>query len=300
MKVIVNVLCFFIVGCSYKAPDSINTALAAARFEPLHSNLSIGKLAEEKTASAAKKLASVYFQKADEEIKPSNPGHTNHLQEEAYVGKVKAVIHNFCSPMLDDCESFVVLKYLDQILQVYITFPSFQQFSKNEIAKIGDFIAIDSNTGGSCFDCDGIDVFKLENEKILSLGYFSAIEDEYLIGTYTDLAGNKLTSSAETPAWGLYYTEHKGQITLDADKTCNRSKGSVNYSEKKNVLLSVINSKKDKKSKKIKEDASGEVESLILSVLSFAKWCGWDKELVDVAAKIKEAAVITDYNKIQS
>lgn len=260
MKFLVIVLCCLIVGCSLNAPDSANTAVPVAQ-----------------------------------EVKPANPEHTNHLQEVTYVGKVKAIIHNFCTPMLDDCEPSVELIYRNRITQVDPDWPRMSglQLSKNEISQNGKFIVIESWTGGNCGHCSGIDVFKLENEEILSLGYFSEIRNGFLVTGYRDLEQNELTSPANAPFWWLYYTENKGQISLDTDKTCNISKNNIDYSKKKNALLGLINSKNSN------EDSLGEVESLILSVLSFAKWCGWDKESVEIAAKIKESGILTNHYKIQ-
>ena len=234
----------------------------------------------------------------DDKVRSDNPSLTNHLQEEIYVGRIKTTIHNFCSPMLDECESWVTLKYHDQIIKKRIAYPG--KLSKNEISQKGKYIAVESATGGNCFDCQGTYVFKLENEKILLLGYFDKIENDFLVSSYTDLEMNELTGHVDAPYWNVYYTESKGNLIIDIPKTCNIIDVKNNYRNNKKLLINEIILRKNKPAKKSIPNSYDEIYSLILSVLSFSKWCGWEEESLEIASKIKNSYVLTDYEKIQS
>jgi hypothetical protein len=226
----------------------------------------------------------------NDNVKAENSKLTNHLQDEMYLGEIKIIIHNFCSPMLDECEHWVVFKYKNQILKQKVDYLTSSQLSKNEISKKGEFITIDFATGGNCYECSGIYVFKVINQELLFLGIFDNIEGDFLVSSYTDLASNSITGHADVPSWSVYYKLNGYNLVLDANKACDLTH-SGRYIEDKNNLLKKIN---------IKNNADNEIYSLILSVLSFYKWCGFENESLDIASKIKESHLSLDYDKVQT
>lgn len=225
----------------------------------------------------------------------SEPELSTHLQEEFFIEQVKINIHNFCTPILDQCESWIVLQNDNNIIKKEIFHAGTEQLSKNEIIKQGNFIYIPSWTGGNCIDCDGINVFSLNNNFNISyIGYFNRIEANYLVGYYSNLETNEITSHADAPVWNIYYNfnDKDNSLIMDFKKTCEPK--NTDFSKNKKQLNDEI--KKIKINKKNKES---NIYVLLLNIMSFYKWCGYTKEYIQIASMLKNIYIFLDYDKMQ-
>lgn len=234
---------------------------------------------------------------ANNTVKASDPTLTTHLQEELSIGLVKVSIHNFCTPMLDICESWVVLNYGVQAIKKLIPWMRSQKLSKDDISQNGKFIAINSTVGGNCVSCDGINVFKLEDERLISLGYFNEIEGEFLVGLYDVLQNNGLVPRAGSPFWPIYYKDVGSQIILDLEKTCNFSSYRHDYDMRKELLIKDL-SRPNNKIKKTNDDTDNlTIYASMLSVLSFSRWCGLENDYLTLVSIINKSRLL-DFDKL--
>lgn len=227
-------------------------------------------------------------QNSVQEIKPFDSKLTTHLQEEVNIGLVKINIYNFCLPMLDRCESWVVLNYRGQTLKKERM--DVHRLTKEDISQKGDFITVKTSTGGNCFACDGFYVFKIENDRLYLLGYFIDIDKNYLVGIYDVLEINDITYHIESPSWAIYYKNKEGSISLDYNKTCDLSSNRQKYEKDKVVLLTGL---------KTEKNSSNINNGLLLFVLSYSKWCGLKGDYLEVVTSIKESGLF-DYKKIDN
>jgi hypothetical protein len=192
--------------------------------------------------------------------------------------------------MLDECEHFVVLKYKNNILKHHTRYPSDFQFPKDGIKQDGNYITVESASKGNCRDCIGIDVFKIKNDKILSIGYFLGIEGNFLVSLYTELETNNITSHATSPIWTVYYKENDGKLILDTNKTCNNF--DEGYIENKNNLFKEIRLR-EKSGKTMLDEI--EIYDSVLSILSYSKWCGFENESLEIVTKIRDSGLSFNY-----
>lgn len=224
-------------------------------------------------------------------VNPSDLRNTSHLQEETSIGLVKITAHNFCQPEpnLGRCETWITLRYKNMVIKKETLSNS---VSIKDVSKNGKFITVESNTGGNCINCSGVHAFKLENEKLMSLGYFNKIENDFLISSYANLEFNGLTAHVNSPSWDLYYKDFGDKIILDLEKTCNEDKFA--YDKEKTAILREINNLKIAPSNKKNKDIYGS----LLSVLSFSKWCGFENDFSNILSSVNKNPDIFSNEKI--
>lgn len=216
-------------------------------------------------------------------------------------GPVMASAYGTCSPLLNECEHYVVLRYGDQSLKIDSVGSYFRPMSEGDISWVNKrFVAMSYATGGNCRACEGIHVAKLEGGMLFDLGEFARFKDGYLVRPYLELELNDLTSHARAPHWDLYYKDLGNKVLLDVSKTCSVPKD--NYDKERGALLLTL-SAKGRSSDAVEDDGwslEEDVKSELLKTLALARYCGWNSDYVEVLNAAKSSHGLVSHETLRT